>query len=231
MFATVFKRLFTRTKHASDNIVMKKYCEFETRTFNFSNNFIKSMNASNPQETGRLVEHMINEMFIKQMKHIDYIDLNGYSPVLIDILLANIDEYRSFVKQMNNLVLFIINWKSRAPLIPVYLQDNLSFKKVCCCKVKELRCFADVTTIDTIVELKAVRNSFFCLNQINSEIAVKRLNNIGIRYYNQLMTYACGFNKKYGRWPHRLILINAYNGEVINWQPTITDYNEFYDMI
>ena len=228
---TVFKRLFTRTKSACDNIVTKQYCDFETRTFNFSNNFIKTMNAINPQETGRIMENIISDLFVKQSKHIQYVNLNGYSTNLIDVIINNNYEYQSFVNQINKLVLFLINWKPRIPMIPVYLQDDLSFKKVSCCKVKEFRCFADITTTDTIIELKAVRNSFFYLKQVNSEIAVKRLNSIGIRYYNQLMTYACGFNNKHGRWPRRLILINAYNGEVIDWRPTITEYNEFYDLI
>lgn len=230
----VFKRLFSYRTYfcASSKIVTKQYSmDFETRTFNFSNTFVKSMNAANPQETGRIMEYIICDLFKHQSKHIENVSLSGYSTALIDILLQNKDEYRSFVHQMNNLVLFLINWSPSIPIIPVTLQDDLSFKKSSCCKVKTCKCFADVTTSDTIIELKTVRSSFFYIAPINSEIAVKKLNNIGIRYYNQLMMYACGYKHKYGIWPKRLVLLNAYTGEIIDWKPSVSTYTEFFDLI
>lgn len=230
MLATVFKRLFTRTKHASKNIVTKQYINFETKTYIFANNFIKCMNVVNPQETGRIIEYVLSNLFIKQSKNVNFVPLDGINVDMINIITKNLYEYKFFVKQMNDFILCLIGWKSNKT-VPVYLQDNLSFKKASCCKVKELKCFADVTTHDTIIELKVVRSSFFCLNSINTEVVEKKLNNVGLRYYNQLMTYACGFNNKYKRWPRRLILLNAYTGEVIDWHPTITSYDEFYDLI
>ena len=227
-----FKRLFSKTSSASSTIVTKQYLtDFETRTFNFSNTFVKTMNASNPQETGRVMEYIISDLFTRQSKHIQYVSLSDYSNAVMDILLQNVYEYRSFVHQMNNLVLFLINWSPSRPIIPVTLQDDLTFKKVSCCKVKTCKCFADVTTTDTIIELKTVRSSFFYIKPINSEIAMKKLNNIGIRYYNQLMMYACGYKHKYGIWPKRLILLNAYTGEIIDWKPSVSTYTEFFDLI
>lgn len=233
-----FKRLFSKTTSASSTIVTKQYsADFETRTFNFSNTFVKIMNASNPQETGRIMEYIISDLFARQSKHVHYVQYvqyvssNNYSNAVVNILLQNNYEYRLFVSQMNKLVLFLLNWSLLMPIIPVTLQDDLTFKKISCCKVKTCKCFADVTTIDTIIELKTVRSSFFYIKPINSEISVKKLNNIGIRYYNQLMMYACGFNRKYGKWPKRLILLNAYTGEIIDWKPSVSTYNEFFDLI
>lgn len=230
MFATIIKRLFARTTYASNHIVTKQYNKFETKTYTFANIFIKSMNAVNPQETGRIVEYILSNLFVKQSKDVSFVPLDGLNIDMVNIITANLYEYKYFVKQMNDFILYLIGWKSNKT-VPVYLQDNLSFKKSSCCKVKEFKCFADVTTHDTIIELKVVRSSFFCLNSINTEVVEKKLNNVGLRYYNQLMTYACGFNNKYKRWPRRLILLNAYTGEVIDWHPTITAYNEFYDLI
>lgn len=230
MFASVFKRLFTRTKNASNHIVTKQYTNFETKTYIFANNFIKCMNDVNPQETGRIIEYILGDLFVKQSKNVNFAPLDGLNVDLTNIITKKLYEYKSFVNQMNGFILYLIGWKSNKT-VPVYLQDNLSFKKSSCCKVKELKCFADVTTHDTIIELKVVRSSFFYLNSINTEIVVKKLNSVGLRYYNQLMIYACGFNNKYKRWPRRLILLNVYTGEIIDWRPTITTYNEFYDMI
>lgn len=228
----VFKRLFSKTYSASSTIVTKQYStDFETRTFNFTNTFVKSMNALNPQETGRLMEYVISDLFSRQSKNIHSVTTSNYSDDIVNIILQNMYEYQTFVRQMNKLVLFLINWSPAMPIIPVTLQDDLTFKKLSCCKVKTCKCVADVTTTDTIIELKTVRSSFFCIKPLNSEVSVKRLNNIGIRYYNQLMMYACGFNYKYKRWPKRLILLNAYTGEIINWKPSISTYTEFFDLI
>lgn len=183
---------------------------------NCPNNFIKKMNIVNPQLTGYVVEKIYSSI----------LDDDGFDPTLIldkiniytrkynieqlyNIILDNIDEYVSFCHYLYENK-FIDNF--------MCLQDNLSFKLINKCKIKNYKCFADIVCSDEIVDIKVVKSPL---------INKKGFTSVGIKYYNQLMTYACGFKRKYGFWPNQIKIINFYQNNILIWNPCENDFIKF----
>lgn len=206
-----------KLRNASNSIISTDYPEFKNIIYPFSNEFIKTMNRVNPQVTGRIIELIISNIFVNQnilMGKIYPLINDNPNLILRNIIMQNQSEFDVFVKQINELSKNILEF-------PVNLQEDLSFKKLKFCYRREYRCFADVTTSNTILDIKVVRKSFFLQN------STTKLSKVGLQYFNQLMIYACGFNYKYDHWPEKLILFNCYTGEIITWTPSNQDYIEF----
>lgn len=234
MHINFFTKLFSKhVRNASSIIVTNTTSSFINRTYYIPNLFVKQMNEINPQLTGHIIETIVSYLFEIQSTHIELQQiLNIVQPYkeyteLYNIL-NNHYELSIFIKYVNSIILNFIGNTHNLSCIPIQLQEDLSFKYNHCCKTKKYRCFADVVFDSTILDIKVVRKSFYTKSNINSEIAcIQNLNSLGIKYYNQLMMYACGFFKKYNHWPKNLIVFNIYTGETIIWFPTISNYESF----
>lgn len=182
------------------------------------NKFLIDMNERQPQLTGMIIESALSELFTNPTMSPNAIEsfhkLHGESQ-LLRLIEQNMAEYQLFLSQINHLIINMINFT------PAFVQDDLTFKKSKCCKSKTYKCFADVVTNKSIIDIKVVRSSFFTHDN--------KISHTGIKYYNQLMCYACGYKMKYNEWPEKLILLNCYTGEILTWKPNIQQYQHFFD--
>ena len=210
MFCKLFnnfkKHPQNKIRFASSSIFTKDYINYSIyNVYSFNNDFIKLMNSLNPQLTGHIIEELVTDIFKGNI-----ISVNEF------VIKHSIQNY------INNVNIFITQVKSLSNTLnknlTVNSQDNLSFKKIKCCRTKEYRCFADITTEDYILDIKVVRKSFFLKDSII------KLSKVGLQYYNQLMCYAYGYKQKYNIWPNKLMLLNLYTGEYIVWEPNLFNY-------
>jgi hypothetical protein len=178
------------------------------------------MNIVNPQITGYVVEKIYScvlmDSSLDTTKILDDICIYSNRPKfdeLYKIIMNNIDEYVSFCHYLYENK-FIDNF--------MCLQDNLSFKLINKCKIKNYKCFADIVCSDEIVDIKVVKSPL---------INKKGFTSIGIKYYNQLMTYACGFKRKYGFWPNQIKIINFYQNNILIWNPCENDFIKFEKLL
>lgn len=223
----MFKRLFssiTKVFYESFNASsMSKIKNVKTPTIsviNSPNNFVKQMNIVHPQLTGYIIEKIYTEVLngnddptmildtIQVYKHRDHYD------ELYKIIMDNIDEYVKFVHYCseNQMIKNIIS-----------CQDDLSFKTRYCCKVKQYKCFADIMTSDEIIDIKVTKNPIVTKNN--------KVSSVGVKYYNQLMTYAIGSKMKYNFYPKQINLINFYHNNIISWTPDESDYENYFNKL
>lgn len=238
MHFNFFTKLFQKSiRNASSTIITNTTSPFTNRTYYIPNHFVQQMNKVNPQLTGYMIEAIVSYLFHVQSTRIDlqqvlntvqtFNHCQSY-PELYNIMVGNYNNLAIFIKYINNIVFQFLEYNKHNVYIPVQSQENLSFKQMKCCKRKAYKCFADIVFNSIILDIKVVRQSFYLKSNINSELTyITNLNSIGIKYYNQLMIYACGFFKKYTCWPAKLIVFNVYTGETIVWSPTLHDYESF----
>ena len=225
-FFNLFK--FKNTYQASNLKITVKPIDVTFKSCILHNNIIKAMNAINPQITGRLIENIIfylcnvHELYNSDVLYALVMNDVQINNKMIPIINANLFEFKNLLYELNCSVKEHFNQPCKH--IIYYHNDDLSFKKSKCCKVNTYNCICDLSTNDTIIDIKVVKNSV-----INEK--TNKLSNIGLKYYNQLMTYACGFWRKYDYWPSKLIVFNCYTCEFMYWVPTEKDYFKFYNSL
>ena len=233
-----FFSFFKRNKYfkASNLNVITKSKKYYVKSYIFNNNLIKEMNAINPQSAGRFIEDIVywlitlttptyyqNE-WCKPNNMLLYV-LNNIVPKhprMKDLCNIKYTELTNLLSYLNFIVKECIN--PNKEYISVYHNEDLSFKVSKCCRVNNYNCISDITTDDTIIDIKVVKHNM--LNQHKTE-----LTSVGLKYYNQMMAYASGFYRKYDKWPKQLIVLNFYTCEVISWKPSRKDYLKFNKML
>lgn len=213
--------LFYRSYCASNICVLKEVPKCNIKLIDSPNNFIKKMNSVHPQLTGYIVERIYSFVLMNPSldttKILDDICIYSNRPKfdeLYKIIMNNIDEYVSFCHYVYDNK-FINDF--------ICIQDNLTFKINNKCKNKEYKCFADIICRDEIVDIKVVKSPF-----INKK---GNVNNIGAKYYNQLMIYAYGFKRKYEYYPKQIKIINFYQNNIITWKPQEFEIIDFIKLL